>query len=175
MRQKRAGFTMIEAVLGIAAAAIIGVVTAMLFKMTILSYVSSTKRNAALQSAARALDMPGSRSGMVFALQSGAAVTGLAASSFTVVSTGSIATSYYLNGSNLMRSYNGGGAATQAGPFQSMALNYYNINAGTGLIMTSTSGATATLVTMTLVVSGASAPTPKTYTFFSSAALRNHP
>jgi hypothetical protein len=166
------GLTVMELVVGVATAAIIGLVSAYLVKAGIMTYNYSARLDDALTRTRRSLGGAGSATGILESSRSGYAVTALNASTVTVNSPASLTNSYYVNDQGLFRSKSGVGSV-QADQITHLAINYYNLDAS-GLIIESTAAVSAKLVTA-LVTLQTKSKQPKTVKLFSGAILRNHP
>lgn len=167
----RAGFTLVEAMMGVALAAIVGLVLAGIFKAGLDTYNYTMRQSLVLTSYRKAAAGDGPRRGMVWSAQDAVSVAALTASTLTVNPSAGAALNYTVTGEKLWRS--------QAGTFQVQApavtglqVNYYNLDAA-GLVIESTAAASALMATTltTLQATGKY----KTYVFFSGGLLRNHP
>ncbi len=168
----RRGFTVPEMAVGIACAAVISLVSAGLFKAGVGTYNYTVRQNAALLAGSNALSGDGSRSGILASARQAKSVSALSSTSLVLLSTAAAATSFALSSENVTRTENGITSQLAAG-VSTMTFRYYNINAGTGLIMESTAAVNASLVTAHLNVKGRYSA-QRTYVFFGAARLRNH-
>ena len=169
----KSGYTLLELVVGLAAAGIVAMATALLFKAGIVTYNYNIQQNAALSSARDAFNKAsGGRSGMLWSSQSAQAVQSLSATSLAVISTSAVTTSYTLTNGTLIRAGGGGSTMPQAASISALAVNYYNM-ASSGLITESTAAASASMVTALMSVVGNDKW--RTYYMFSGTRLRNHP
>jgi hypothetical protein len=168
----RKGFTVMELVIGLGTAAILGLVSASLFKAGMLTYNYMSRQNKALASSIKALSGDGSRSGILRTARAAKSVQSLGSTTMTFVSTASATTAFTLGGTNLTYTTSAG-TKVQATDISTMTLGYYNFNTGTGRLIQSTAAASATLITVQLDMKGKSG-TQKDYNFFSGAWMRNH-
>ena len=167
------GLTLIELLVGLVTALIIGAVSASILKAGIMTYTHSVRQNDALTRTRKAIGGEASAAGVVRAGRSAYAVSALDASSVGVLSsTSAVLTSYYVSGGDLYLS-KGGVAGLHADKVTGIAVNYYNLDAA-GLVVESTSAASARLVTALVTVAGTTAK-QKDYHLFSGTLLRNHP
>ena len=167
------GVTLVELCVGLAAALIIGAVSAGILKAGIMTYTHSVRQNESLTRTRKALGGEGAAAGVVRAGRTAHTVDALNAASVDVlVSSSSVLTRYFVSGGNLLLSKDGV-AAVHADKITSIAVNYYNMDAS-GLIIESTSAASARLVTALVTLQGATSK-QKDYALFSGTLLRNHP
>lgn len=169
----RHGVTLVELLVGLVTALIIGAVSASILKAGIMTYTHSVRQNEALTRARKAVGGEGSAAGVVRAGRSAHTVSALDADSVGVLSsTSSFLTTYAVSGGGLYLTKAGVGSL-HADQITAIAVNYYNMD-GSGLIAESTSAANARLVT-TLVTLKGKTPKQKDYKLFSGVLLRNHP
>ncbi len=168
----RSGFTLMELVIGIAVAAVVGLVSAGLFKAGLKTYNYSYRQTSVLAGARRALSGSGSLPGVIWAAQSASSVTALSGSSLTLAPPSASSITYQVSGGNLYQTTSGV-RTLQSVSVSSAVFSYYNLDSS-GLIMVSTLAANATFVTMQLTLTGKSA-NDRTYNFLGGAQLRNHP
>lgn len=168
----RRGLTLVELLVGLVTALIIGAVSASILKAGIMTYTHSVRQNDALARTRKAVGGEGSAAGVVRAGRSAHTVTALDASAVGVlVSSSSVLTSFSVSGGNLYLT-KGGVSTLHADQITEIAVNYYNLD-GNGLIFESTAAASAKLVT-TLVTLKGKTPKQKDYKLFSGVVLRNH-
>lgn len=167
------GLTLLELLVGIVTAAIIGAVSTQMLKAGIMTYNFSVSQNDALTKTRKALGREGASSGIMPAGRAAAKVLGLGVSSVTFASLYSGVTTYYVTAGNLNRTGTAG-SALQAGSITSLAVGYYNMDANTGLIRVSSAASSATLVTALVTLKGKTNKLSD-YTLYSGALLRNHP
>jgi hypothetical protein len=168
----RRGVTLVELLVGIATAVVIGAVSASILKAGIMTYNHSVRQNDALTRMRKALGGEGSAFGVLRAGRAASSVSALNASSVGVLSsTSSVLTSYYVSAGGLYRSV-GGASSLHADKVTSIAVNYYNLD-GSGLIVESTAAASAQLVTALVTLRGQNNK-QKDYHLFSGTLLRNH-
>ncbi len=168
----RRGLTLIELLVGLVTATIIGAVSASILKAGIMTYTHSVRQNDALTRTRKALGGEGSAAGIVRAGRSAHTVSALDAAVVGVLSsTSSALTSYAVTGGDLYLSRNGV-TSLHADKITSMTVNYYNMDSA-GLIFESTSAASARLVTALVTLQGATNK-QKDYHLFSGTLLRNH-
>lgn len=169
----RRGVTLVELLVGLTTALIIGAVSASLLKAGIMTYTYSVRQNEALTRARKALGNEGEATGVLRGSRKADSVSALNAAQVSVQSsTSATVTSFYLGGSGLYRSVSGA-PTLHAESITSMTVNYYNLN-GSGLIIESTAAASATLVTAQVTVAGKTSK-DRSYHLFSGTLLRNHP
>lgn len=169
----RRGVTLVELLVGLVTALIIGAVSASILKAGIMTYSHSVRQNDALTRTRKAVGGEGSAAGVVRAGRSAHTVDALDAAEFGVrSSTSSVLTSYAVSGGNLYLS-KAGVSVLHADQITQIAVNYYNMD-GDGLIAESTSAASAKLVTALVTLKGKT-PKQKDYKLFSGVLLRNHP
>ena len=169
---RRPGITLIELAVGIAVAAVVGLVSAGLFKAAIKTYNYTYRETNALSGARKAFDGSGSRSGIIWTGRSAASVQSLSSSSLALIPPDKSTATFFVSNLNLYQLRLG--AQTLQGPaISSASFSYYNLDAA-GRVMVATSPASATFVTALLKMTG-SGPNNKTYISFSGAQLRNHP
>lgn len=167
------GLTMIELLVGLATATIIGAVSAGILKAGIMTYTYSTRQNDALTRTRKALGGEGAAPGILRAGRLADAVSALDAAAVGVVSsTSTVLTSYYVSGGALYLSKSGT-PVLHADSITSLTVNYYNMN-GSGLIVESTAPASARLVTALVTLRGKTSKL-RDYHLFSGTLLRNHP
>lgn len=165
------GFSLVELIVAAATAALIALVSAMLFKAAFVTYVYTVNQSAALAAARGAISGDGSRLGLLWETQSSDAVSALTADELTAVaSTDTIR--FHLSDGDLYKT-RAGVTTKLADDVDSLAINYYNVNAS-GLVVESTAANSASLVTALVTMRGNGA-NDKTYRFYSGARLRNHP
>lgn len=166
------GATLVELLVGIATAVVIGAVSASILKAGIMTYSHSVRQNEALTAMRKAVGGEGAAFGVLRASRAASSVSALDAASVGVVSsTSAVLTSYYVSGGKLYRSV-GGAAGVHADKIASIAVNYYNLD-GSGLIVESTAAASAQLVTALVTVKGQNSKR-RDYHLFSGTLLRNH-
>ena len=167
------GLTLVELLVGLVTATIMGAVSASILKAGIVTYTHSVRQNDSLTRTRKAMGGEGSAAGIVRAGRAAYEVPALDADTVGVLtSSSSILTSYYVSNGNLFLD-KGGASGLHAGKVTSIAVNYYNLD-GNGLIFESTSAASARLVTALVTVAGATNK-QKDYRLFSGTLLRNHP
>jgi len=167
------GLTLVELMVGLVTATIIGAVSASILKAGLMTYNHSVRQNDAMSRTRKALGGLGAETGILRAGRAAYAVSALDASSVGVLSsTASVLTSYYVSGDGLYRSQ-GGVPSLHADSLTSLAVNYYNLDAS-GLIIESTSPVSAKLVTALVTLEGKT-DRQKDYHLFSGVLLRNHP
>lgn len=166
------GFTLVELIIAAATAGVIALVSTMLFKAAIVTYMYTMRQSAALSSARTTLMGDGSKFGILWEAQSADYVTSLSATQLGLASSGTVTAHFRLQGDDLYK-IKSGATTTLAGSIDSMAIGYYNLDAS-GLIMESTATASATYVTALLTMRG-NTDNDKVYRFFTGARLRNHP
>ena len=169
----RRGVTLIELLVGVATAVVIGAVSAGILKAGIMTYTHSVRQNEALTRLRKALGGEASAFGVLRASRAANAVSALSADTVGVVtSTSVVLTSYYVSGGKLYRSVDG--VVTQhADEMTTVAVNYYNLDAN-GLIYESSVTASAMLVTAQVTLQGKTGKL-RDYSLFSGTVLRNHP
>lgn len=166
------GLTVVELLVGLVTAAIIGAVSAGMLKAGIMTYTHSVRQNDALTRTRKAVGGEGAAAGVLRGSRSAHAVNDLNAGEVGVlVSSSSILTRYHVAGGDLFLS-KGGASGLHADDITSIAVNYYNLD-GNGLIMESTAAASARLVTALVTVAGKNSK-QKDYQLFSGTLLRNH-
>ena len=169
----RRGLTLVELLVGLVTAVIIGAVSASMFKAGIMTYTHSVRQNGALTRTRKALGGEGSAAGITRTGRSAYAVSALDAGSVGVLSsTSAVLASYAVSGGDLYFS-KAGVSKLHVDKITSMSVNYYNMDSS-GLIFESTSAASARLVT-TLVTLRGNNSKQKDYHLFSGVLLRNHP
>jgi hypothetical protein len=167
------GLTLIELLVGLVTALIIGAVSASILKAGIMTYTHSVRQNESLTRTRKAMGGEGRAEGIVRASRAAHTVSALDAGAVGVLSsTSSVLTSYTVSGGDLFLS-EGGVSGLHADKVTSVAVNYYNLD-GSGLIAESTSAASARLVTALVTVAGQTSK-QKDYKLFSGTLLRNHP
>ena len=169
---KRGGFTLLELVIGISLAGVVGLVTAGLFKAGLKSYNYSYRQTRIISSARKSLVGDGPRSGMIFAAQGAVSVDSLSASSLTVTPAGDFSTTFFVSGDNLYRSRLERDTL-QADMVSSVTVSYYSMD-DIGHIMVATAPAAASFVTSQIIMKG-KLSYDKKYTFVSGARLHNNP
>lgn len=167
----RKGFTVPELVIGIACAAVIGLVSTALFKAGVTTYNYTIRQNSILISASNALSGNGAKTGILSSARQSKDISALNTSSLVLLSTASNTTTFALAGENMTRTENGATVQLATG-VSTVTFRYYNL-AASGLIMVSTAANTASLVTTNLVVKGKFAK-QRDYIFYGAARLRNH-
>lgn len=169
----RRGLTLVELLVGLVTALIIGAVSASILKAGIMTYTHSVRQNEALTRARKAVGGEGSAAGVVRAARSAHAVSDLEDDEFGVLSsTSSVLTTYEVEDGGLYLTKDGV-STLHADQITEIAVNYYNLD-GDGLIAESTSAASARLVTALVTLKGKT-PKQKDYKLFSGVILRNHP
>lgn len=166
------GVTLVELLVGLAAATVIGAASAGILKAGIMTYAHSVRQNDALTRTRKAMGGAGSAAGILRASRPSSSVSALNAASVVVVSTSAALTTYSTSGGNLYLTKDGT-TSLHADKVTSIAVNYYNLD-GSGLIFESTSAASARLVTALVTLKGTTSR-QKDYALFSGALLRNHP
>lgn len=169
----RRGLTLIELVVGLVTAVIIGAVSASLLKAGIQTYQFSARQNEALTRARKALGGEGSSTGLLRGSRSAYRVSALNASQAAVISTSAVTTSFSVSNNSLYRTV-GGTPTVLADKITALTVNYYNLNSS-GLIIESTAAVSATLVTALATLQGQGGSKQKSYYLFSGTLLRNHP
>lgn len=166
------GLTVVELMVGVVTATIIGAVSAGMFKAGIMTYTHSVRQNDALTRTRKAVGGEGAAGGVLRASRSAHTVNALDAGEVGVlVSSSSVLTRYHVAGGDLFLT-KGGAAGLHADQITSIAVNYYNLD-GNGLIMESTAAVSARLVTALVTVAGKNNK-QKDYHLFSGTLLRNH-
>jgi hypothetical protein len=166
-----AGYTIVELILAAAISATIALVSALLFKAGILSYIYSMRQASAVTAARASLSGDGAKTGLLWEAQGASAVQSLDAATLTLSTISGGTVTYSVNGDAFTR-VSGTSTMVLATGVTSLALNYYNLNAG-GTIIESTAPASAALITARITVAGKSAD-DKTQVFYGGAKLRNH-
>lgn len=167
------GVTLIELMMGVVTAVIIGAASAALIKAGILTYSFSVSQNAALTRTRKAMQGEGSASGILPVGRGAYAIDEMNASEVEVLSSSSaVLTSYYVSEGNLIKDTDGV-PGLHAESITTVEFNYYNLNAS-GLIVESTSAAGARLVTALVTVAGKTNK-HKDHKLFSGTTLRNMP
>lgn len=167
------GVTLVELMMGVVTAVIIGAASAGLLKAGIMTYTFSVAQNEALTKTRKAVSGEGSVSGIVPAGRGAYAVDALNASQVAVLSSSAaVVTSYYISSGSLFKS-KGGTAGLHAESITSVEVNYYNMDSN-GLITESTSAASARLVTALVTMAGKTSKL-KDHKLFSGTTLRNMP
>lgn len=167
------GVTLIELMMGVVTAVIIGAASAALIKAGILTYSFSVSQNAAMTKTRKALQGEGAATGILPVGRGAYAVNALNASQVAVLSsTSAVVMSYYVSAGNLIKDA-GGVPGVHAESITTVAVNYYNLNSS-GLIIESTSAASARLVTALVTVAGKTNK-HKDHKLFSGTLLRNMP
>jgi hypothetical protein len=168
----RRGLTLVELLVGLVTALIIGAVSASILKAGIMTYTHSVRQNEALTRTRKAVGGEGSAAGVVRAGRSAHTVDALNASAVEIrSSTSSVLSTYAVSGGNLYLT-KGGVSGLHADQITAIEVNYYNMD-GDGLIAESTSAANARLVTALVTLKGKTAK-QKDYKLFSGVVLRNH-
>lgn len=168
----RRGLTLVELLVGLVTALIIGAVSASILKAGIMTYTHSVRRNEALTRTRKAVGGEGSAAGIVRAARSAHAVSDLEDDEVGVLSsTSSVLTSYEVEDGGLYLT-KAGVTALHADQVTEIAVNYYNLD-GNGLIFESTAAASARLVTTLVTLKGKNNK-QKDYKLFSGVVLRNH-
>lgn len=167
----RRGFTMLELVVGIALAAVIGLVCAGLFRAGIKSYNYSYRQTRVIYSARQAMAANGARLGMIWAAQTAASVDSLSVSTLSVTQPGDFSTSYLISNKNLY-ACRLAAKDLQAESVSTMTVSYYNLDAN-GHIMVSTAPEAVAMVTTQISMQGSTAR-DRTYNFMSGALVRNN-
>lgn len=166
------GLTLVELLVGLVTAGIIGAVSAGMLKAGIMTYTHSVRQNDALTRTRKAVGGEGSAAGVLRGSRSAHTVSALAADEVRVlVSSSSVLTNYYVSGGDLFLSRDGA-AGLHADKVTSIAVNYYNLD-GNGLIVESTAAVSARLMTALVTVAGQTSK-QKDYHLFSGTLLRNH-
>jgi prepilin-type N-terminal cleavage/methylation domain-containing protein len=168
-----AGFTLVELMLAASISAVIALVSALLFKAGMVSYLYSYRQATALTAARASLSGDGSKTGLLWEAEEAKAVQSLNASTLTLTTASLGTVSYYVTGGGSLYRVAGSSASVLATGVSSLALNYYNLNA-TGAIIESTAAVSANLVTARLTVVKKSV-SDKDHVYFAGARLRNHP
>jgi Tfp pilus assembly protein PilV len=167
-----AGFTMLEALLGIAVASIIALASAGLFKAGIMTYNYTARQNDILENARKALSGDASKRGLLWAARTAPTVQALNANTLVVADVGGVtSTTFSLTSQNLNYT-NASGTFKLADKITAISFAYYNIGPD-GRIQVSTAATSATLVTASLTLTGKNA-SQREYKAFSGARLRNH-
>ena len=169
---KRGGFTLLELVIGIALAGVVGLVTSGLFKAGIKSYNYSYRQTRIISSARKSLAGDGSRSGMILAAQGAVSVDSLSSSRLPVTPAGDFSTAFFVSGDNLYRSRLERDTL-QADMVSGIAVSYYSMD-DTGHIMVATAPASASFVISQIIMKG-KLSYDKKYTFVSGTRLHNNP
>jgi hypothetical protein len=167
------GFTLLELLVGLVTATVIGAVTAQIMKAGIMTYNFSVRQNAAMTRTRKALGGMGSATGIMPESRAAVSFAGINGSTVSVVSSSnSVVVSYYVAGSNLLRSKTGS-TIVLSDEVTRLSVNYYNMDAVTRLIRVSSAASLATLVTSSVTLKGNSSR-QKDYYLYSGALLRNH-
>lgn len=169
---KNRGFTLVELMVGVVTATIIGTVSAQLLKVGLMTYNHTVRQHDSLSRTRRALGGEGAATGILWASRGANTVSGIDAAAAAVVAPVSAeVTSYYVAGPGLYRSRSGT-AVMQADEITGLTVNYYNMSPA-GVLQVSSAPSAATLVT-TLVTMQGKTSRQTDYRLFSGAALRNH-
>lgn len=171
----RRGFTIIELMAGLAAAAILAAVIARVFLLGIMAYNFASRQGDSLLSARKAMAGDGSRVGLLTASRGAYQFSLTSSSSLALVGlvgTSTIPVSFALT--NGILNYTASTkTVVQASGLTSISLAYYTASAGQ--ISSTTVAAAATMMTATVTVGSGTATAQKPYTLYSGAILRNHP
>lgn len=170
---KTHGFTLVELMVGVVTAAIIGTVSAQLLKVGLMTYNHTVRQNDSLTRTRRALGGEGAATGILWASRGANTVSGISADAAAVVAPVSAeVTSFYVAGPGLYRSKSGT-TVLHADAITNLTVHYYNMSPSGGIQVSSAPSA-ATLVT-TLVTMQGKTSRQTDYRLFSGASLRNHP
>lgn len=167
-RRARAGFTLAEAVVGIAVLAIVGLAAAGLFKAGLKASSYTLDQMSFLSSGRMAVLGDASRHGLVWTSQESSSALSLSTGSLTLGQAAGSAVAFRTSAAALLRGQLGV-EKTQAKDVSSLALAYYNLDAA-GRVIESTAAAGAAFVTFDL---GVTRPRSGEQRFFSGARLRN--
>lgn len=167
-----AGFTIAEMILVVSISSVIALVSALLFKGGMLSYIYAMRQAAAISAARASLTGDGSKAGLLWEAQGAAAVQSLDAGTLTLTTNSGGTVSYYVSNGSFYRTA-GLSTTLLAADVTALALKYYNLN-GAGSVIESTAAASASLVTARLTVAGKSSA-DKVQVFYAGARMRNHP
>ena len=168
----RRGLTLVELLVGLVTALIMGAVSAGILKAGIMTYTHSARQNDVLARARKALGGEASAAGVVRAARSAHTVSDLEDDEVGVLtSSSSVLTSYEAEDGSLYLT-KGGVTTLHADQVTEIAVNYYNLD-GNGLIFESTAAASASLVTTLVTLKGKNNK-QKDYKLFSGVVLRNH-
>ena len=168
---RRRGFTLLELAVGIAVIAVVGLVSAGLFRAGLGTYNYVSRETGVLTSARNAMSGSGSTLGVIWAGQGASAVQSLSGSSLALLIPGASTMTFLVSGGNMYQSQSGS-QTLLAAAVGSAVFSYYNLD-GAGHIIVSTSAASANFVTMQLTLTGRSAK-DKTYNFLAGMHLHNH-
>lgn len=163
------GFTLVEAVVGMAVLALISLGVAGIFKAGMSASNYTLRQTFVVSNARKALLGDGARKGLVWDLREAEAVTALSTGSVSVSPPGSSVLSFTL-GADFLRRTHSGVSKEQAKGVTGLGVSYYNFDDG-GRVVESTAPASAMLVTTELVLSRRG---QREYRFLSGARLRNH-
>ena len=167
------GLTLIELLVGMATAVIIGAVCAKILHLGIVSYNYAYRQNASLIRTRKALVGDGAHTGVLAESRGAYAVSGVQASTASVLSTASaVLTNFYVTNGNLYRT-KAGAASVQADSVSSLSLGYYMST--DGMISSTTVISSATMVTALVTVGSGTTSAQKPYSLYAGARLRNHP
>lgn len=167
------GFTLVELMVGVVTAAIIGTVSAKLLQVGLMTYHYTVRQHDSLTRTRRALGGEGSATGILWASRGASIVSGISADAAAVVAPVSAeVTSYYVGGDGLYRSRSGT-AVLHADAITNLTVHYYNMSPA-GVIQVSSAPSAATLVTTMVTMQGKTSRQTD-YRLFSGASLRNHP
>lgn len=167
-RPAPSGFTLVEAVVGIAVLAIVGLAVAGLFKAGLKASSYTLNQLSFLSSARMAVLGDASRHGLVWTSQESSSAVSLSTGSLTLGQAAGSAVTFRTAASTLLRGQLGLEKA-QAEDIAGLTLAYYNLDAS-GRVIESTAPAGAAFVTFEL---GVTRPRSSEQRFFSGARLRN--
>ena len=170
MRPRSRGLTLVELMVALAVASIIGLVVVGIFRAGVLAWTYGIRQTSALSSARKAILGDGSKIGLSEAVQESDALLSLSSSSLSVHVVAGSSMSYSISNGVLYQAQLGVPIKLADG-LTSLQVTYYNL-ASNGRIMESTSAASAAFAAFLLTSQSAS---QKTYTFYGGAALRNRP
>lgn len=167
--RRRQGITLVELVIGISIAGIIGLIVAGMFKAGMIAYRYSVRQNAILTAARKAFQGEGAHTGILWGTLAGAAIPVLSPSSLAVNPSAAPTITYSVTDGVLYRTQTGLPKELSKG-ITSLQVNYYGLD-GTGRIIECAIASCASLVTTLITLQGPGKD--KTYTFFSGTTLRN--
>ncbi|TBR22534.1 type II secretion system protein [bacterium] len=163
------GFTLIEAVVGMAVLALIALGVAGIFKAGMQASNYTLRQTFVVSNARKALLGDGPRKGLVWDLRESEAVTSLSAGSVSATAPGSSTLSYALGNDALARTHSGVSKEVAKG-VTGLGAAYFNFD-DAGRVIESTTPASAMLATTEVVLSRRG---QREYRFLSGARLRNH-
>jgi len=162
------GFTLIEAIVGLATLAIIAMVLTALFTAGVKSFVYASQQTAILTNARKMYEGDGAAHGFMWTLRDAKALQGISPTTLDLLDSDGSAVQFTLSNNSLTRTQNSR-TVTLGKNVKAFTPAYYNLDSS-GRIMISTSAATAAFVTV-YVQSGQAGK--KSYAFFCGMRLRN--